>query len=193
MVESLPNKDGPDSDKAEWLCVGVIVGVHGIKGEVRLKSFTGDAAAIADYDGLVMGPERKPIAFKRMRPAKGVVIGTIEGVATRNDAEALKGTELFIRRSDLAQPDEGEFFIADLEGLVAKDGAGARLGVIRSVNEYGAGPLLELALDEPRKDVGRAPVVPFTKALVPEVDIAGGHVTVLLDDWLDGQIEVGTK
>lgn len=177
------------TDKVDWLCVGVIAGAHGVKGEVRLKSFTEEPAAIGAFDALFAGAGREPIRLLGLRPAKGGFVGRIEGVTDREAAEALKGTELFVRRADLpSTEDEDEFYLADLEGLTALDGNGAVLGSIAAIHDFGAGPLLEikLAADRaPRKYVGVSPLVPFTKALVPEVDIGAGRVIVLLDKWLE--------
>jgi 16S rRNA processing protein RimM len=165
--------------------MGAILGAHGIKGEVKVKSFTGQPSAIADY-GPLLDPKRKRSLDLKVTgqgdAAKGIVIARIEGVADRNAAEALKGVELFVEREKLpatAGPDE--FYLADLIGLGAVDKAGAKLGAIVSVDNYGAGDLLLVV-----PEGGEGFVVPFTKAFVPMVDIAGGKVQLDLPaDFFD--------
>lgn len=172
----------------EWVLVGVITGARGIKGEVIVKSFTENPTAIADLGQLYAGAARDPLRLSVLRQMKGKLAVRVAGVDTRDQAEALKGTEIFLRRADLPVPDADEFYVADLEGLEALDGEGNRLGRVSAVHDFGAGPLIEIALDTPLKGVGSTPVLPFTAAIVPSVDLAAGRVTILLDQWLEGQV-----
>lgn len=172
----------------EWILVGVFTGARGIKGEAIVKSFTENPTGITDMGPLYAGAARDPLRLSALRQMKGKLAVRVAGVDTRDGAEALKGTEIFMRRADLPATGTDEFYITDLEGLEALDGAGARLGRVSAVHDFGAGPLIEIALDAPRKGVGSSPVLPFTAAIVPEVDLAAGRVTVLLDQWLEGQI-----
>ncbi|MER8365191.1 ribosome maturation factor RimM [Mesorhizobium sp. M0306] len=153
--------------------MAVIGAAHGIKGELRVKSFTGDPLALADYGPLYAGDGR---AFQivDIRPANTVVVVRFKGVNDRNAAEALAGTELFVDRSVL--PDEGEedeFYHADLVGLEVKDDTGAVIGKVVAVHNFGGGDILDVTLAG-RKGV----LIPFTQAAVPEVSIAGGFVRV---------------
>ncbi len=157
--------------------MGAILGAHGIKGEVKVKSFAARPAAVADY-GPLLDPKRKRSLDLAIvgagDAAKGIVIARIAGIADRNAAEALKGVELFVERERLPAPtDPEEYYLADLIGLAAFDAKGARLGEIVSVDNYGAGDLL-LAVPAD----GEGFVVPFTKAFVPVVDVAGGRVVL---------------
>ena len=157
--------------------MGAILGAHGIKGEVKVKSFAAKPAAIADY-GPLTDPKRKRSFDLSIvgtgDAAKGVVIARITGVADRNAAEALKGVELFVDRDRLPAPkDPEEYYLADLIGLGAFDAKGAKLGEIVSVDNYGAGDLLLVV-----PEGGEGFVVPFAKAFVPVVDVKGGRVVL---------------
>lgn len=177
--------DKPDE---AWVLVGVFTGVRGIKGEAIVKSFTENPTGIASLGQLYAGPAREPLRLSLLRQMKGKLAVRVAGVDNRDQAEALKGVEIFLRRSDLPATAADEFYVADLEGLEALDGEGKRLGRVSAVHDFGAGPLIEIALDAPRAGVGTAPVLPFTAAIVPHVDMAAGRVTILLDEWLAGEV-----
>ncbi len=149
--------------------LGIIVGVRGIKGEVRIKSFTDDPVDIASYGPLYDQTGMRQFDVRANGTQKGTVLAWIDGVNDRNVAEALKRTELFIERSQLPPPDEDEFYNADLEGLEAVDTDGEVLGKVKGVFDFGAGPVLEIS--------GNI-LVPFTNAAVPVVDIKGGKVVI---------------
>ena len=157
--------------------MGAILGAHGIKGEVKVKSFTAKPAAIAEY-GPLTDPKRKR-SFElsiigTADAAKAILIARIAGIADRNAAEALKGVELFVDRERLPTPgDPEEYYLADLIGLAAFDGKGDKLGGIVSVDNYGAGDLLLVVPES-----GEGFVVPFAKAFVPVVDVKGGRVVL---------------
>lgn len=152
--------------------MAVIGAAHGIKGEVRIKSFTGDPAALADYSPLT---DAKGRAFDivDVRPQGEVVVARLKGVTDRNAAEALNGTELFVDRSKLPPQDDGEFYHDDLVGLSVRDEAGATIGKVTAVQNYGGGDVLELTVDG-RKGV----LIPFTHAAVPEVFVGEGYIRV---------------
>ena len=154
--------------------MAVIGAPHGVRGALRVKSFTGDPLAFGDY-GPLHDADGRTYAVLDVRPAKTVVVARFEGVTTREQAEALNGVELFIARDAL--PDEeledDEFFHADLVGLEVRDIEGNRLGKVTAMHDFGGGDLMEIMLGG-RKGV----LVPFTLAAVPVVDVAGGHVTV---------------
>ncbi|MER8389601.1 ribosome maturation factor RimM [Mesorhizobium sp. M0166] len=153
--------------------MAVIGAAHGIKGELRVKSFTGDPLALADY-GPLYTRDGRAFQIVDIRPANTVVVVRFKGVNDRNAAEALAGTELFVDRSVL--PDEGEedeFYHADLVGLEVKDDTGAVIGKVVAVHNFGGGDILDVTLAG-RKGV----LIPFTQAAVPDVSIAGGFVRV---------------
>lgn len=157
--------------------MGAIVGAHGVKGEVKVKSFAAKPAAIAEY-GPLLDPKRKRSfdlsIVGSADAAKGILIARIAGITDRNAAEALKGVELFVARERLPAPeDPEEYYLADLIGLGAFDGKGEKLGEIVSVDNYGAGDLLLVVPES-----GEGFVVPFTKAFVPVVDVKGGRVVL---------------
>ena len=155
------------------VCVGQIGGANGIRGWVRVASYTTDPADIASYGLLTdeTGTRRLKLSVKRM--AKGSVIAAIDGVSDRNAAEALAGLRLYVDRAALPPAGEEEFYRADLVGLAAETPDGAALGRIVAVEDYGAGDVLELRLTE-----GGSVLVPFTRAVVPVVDVAAGRVVI---------------
>ncbi|TCZ59845.1 ribosome maturation factor RimM [Roseicella aquatilis] len=153
------------------ILVGEIGRPHGVRGLVKLRSFTADPAAIAAYGPLTdeSGTRRVSLALL----AEG--LARIEGVADRDAAARLTGTKLYVERDRLPPPEEEEYYLADLIGLRAETEAGERLGTIRGVEEHGAGAFL--VLDGPPGG-GQERMLPFTRAVVPVVDIAGGRVVV---------------
>jgi len=154
---------------AKRILVGEIGRPHGVRGLVRFRSFTADPAAIAAYGPLTdeSGTRRFAIALR------GDDLAEIEGVADRDAAARLTGTRLYVERDRLPPPEDEEFYVADLVGLAAETEAGETLGRVRAVEEYGGGPILVLD-GGPRGER----LLPFTRAVVPVVDIAGGRVVV---------------
>lgn len=169
--------------------MAVIGAAHGIRGELRVKAFTGDPLALADY-GPLQTKEGRTFEVVDIRPAKDVVVVRFKGVNDRDAAERLAGTDLFVDRSML--PDDGaedEFYHADLVGLAVRDETGAILGKVVAVHDFGGGDILDVTLSG-RKGV----LVPFTQAAVPEVSIGGGFVRIDrlaagLVDWDDGGVD----
>jgi 16S rRNA processing protein RimM len=157
----------------ERLLVGVITGAQGIRGAVRIKSFTAEPASVAGYGPVTDEAGTRRFALKIVGQSKGVVIGKLAGVDDRNQAEALKGTRLYIGRDQLPPADEDEFYHADLIGLTARLVDGGTLGIVRAVHDFGAGDALDIELDG-----GGSVVVPFTRATVPKVDLAGRMVLI---------------
>lgn len=155
------------------ICLGAVAGVHGVKGLVRLKSFTLDPKDIASYGPLEdeRGSRRFEIAV--MGASRGALIARIQGVEDRDAAERLKGEKLYVKRSRLPPTDPGEFYQHDLIGLEARLEDGSRLGRVEAVFDFGGGTNLEIA----RPDGGSV-MVPFTRRTVPEVDLSGGLLTV---------------
>lgn len=157
----------------ERILIATIGAAHGVKGEVRVRSFTTEPQAFADY-GPLATEDRGRLEIERLRPAKGdVLIAKLRGIDDRNAAEALNGLSLYVERSALPAPEAGEFYHADLIGLVAFDPSGAPLGRVVAVHDFGAGDILDI-----RAEDGPSLLVPFTNAAVPDVDIPGGRITV---------------
>lgn len=166
------------------ILLGHIAGAHGIKGEVLVKSYTGDPLAIADY-GPLADERGRAFEIASVRASNKGVIARLKGVTDRNAAEALKGVALHVDRAKMPEPDEGDYYHADLVGLAAVDASGNAIGKVVAVQNFGAGDLLELRLDGAKQ----TEFVPFTDACVPTVDIAGGRVTVRLPETIGSQDE----
>ncbi len=158
-------------DSDQLLLVGQIGAAHGVRGEVRITTFTADPMAVADYKKLLLADGTPGPVLLSVRPAKGAIVARIKGSDDRNGAERLRGLKLFISRTDLPPPDEDEFYLADLIGLAVESQAGDLLGTIKAVQDFGAGDLLEI---QPSK--GPSWWLPFTQEAVPEVRIAEGKV-----------------
>jgi 16S rRNA processing protein RimM len=139
-----------------------------------VKSFTSDPLALAGYGPLESEDGARTFRIVSLRPAKDMLVARIDGIADRDAAEALRNLRLYVPRERLPPPDEDEFYLADLIGLVAVDTKGSELGVVAAVPNFGAGDLVEIALTTG----GPTVLLPFTKAVVPEIDIAGGRIVV---------------
>jgi 16S rRNA processing protein RimM len=163
------------SDSANLLLVGRIGAAHGIKGEVRVQSFTEDPLALVSYCPLATSKPGLTIRILAARTTTNVLVARIEGVNDRTAAEKLNGVELFIDRALLPDPDdEDDFYHADLLGLRAQLADGTALGTVSAVPNFGAGDLLEVR-DERSGDTY---LYPFTKAVVPEVKVADGYLVI---------------
>ena len=154
------------------VCVGAVAGAFGVRGEVRLKSFTAEPDAIAAYGPLQTEDGARFFEVTLTRPVKGGYAARLSGVTSKEDADALRGTRLYIDRAGLPAPEEEEFYHADLIGLAVHDTGGALLGHVKSVQNHGASDLLELRLPDSSQTV----LLPFTKAIVPTIDLAGGRI-----------------
>lgn len=153
--------------------LGVIGAAHGIRGELRVKTFTEDPMALGDYGPLHTAAGRA-LVVKDIRPAKGVAVVRFDGVTSRNDAEALNGEALFVDRSALPEDlDEEEFYYADLIGLSVFDETNTTLGKVAAVHDFGAGDLLEV-----RPVRGPTYMIPFTRDAVPDIDLGQGIIRV---------------
>lgn len=166
--------DAADRASARRVLIGVVVGAQGVRGQVRIKSFAQQPEDIGAYGPLQDKAGVRRFEVKAEGFSRGAVIARIAGIVDRNAAEALRGVELYIDRAALPQTAADEYYQADLIGLAAEDKAGAALGRVRGVEDYGAGPLLELE----RPGVKRTALVPFTKAVLVQVDLAGGRLVL---------------
>jgi 16S rRNA processing protein RimM len=159
---------------SDEVLVGVFGAPHGVRGEIRVKSYTQDPLSLADYDGLHDGAGRA-FAFVSARPLKDdLLVARVKGVDDRDAAQALTHTKLYIPREKLPPTKEDEFYARDLIGLRAETPEGALLGSIVAVPNYGAGDLLEVAPPS-----GETLLFAFTREVVPTVDIKGGRVIVV--------------
>ena len=161
--------------------VGVIVGAHGIKGEVKLKSFTSDPLSISRY-GPLHASSGKQFEISKLKAAKDGFIASLKNVNDRNEAETLKGVELFVSREKLPKLKTHEAYAHDLLGLDVVFENGTALGKLVAMPNYGAGDLLEVAVDGKAETV----LIPFTNAFVPQEDFSSGRITVILPEgYLD--------
>jgi 16S rRNA processing protein RimM len=164
---------GAAGDSAR-VCLGIITGAHGIRGRLRVKSFTADPEAIAGYGPLSDESGARRFDLELTGAQKGVLIARIKGIDDRNAAEALRGLRLYVARAALPEPEADEFYETDLIGLEATHEDGSACGTIRAVNDFGAGASLEI-----EDQAGQTLLVPFTNAAVPVVDIANKRVVVV--------------
>ena len=157
------------------LLIGRVGGAHGVRGEVRISTFTADPLAIADYRHLKKADGSPALTITSARASKGGVVARCKGIDSRDQAEALRGLALHIDRADLPEPDEDEFYLADLIGLRAETPEGALIGKVKSVQDFGAGDILEI---DPAEG-GQTWYLAFTREAVPTVDIAGKRLVVV--------------
>ena len=156
------------------ILVGKFGAPHGVRGEIRLKSFTEDPLAIGDYASLSTG-EGAPVEIVSLRPQSTMLVARLKGCDSREAAEKLNGVELFVERSELPDTeDEDEFYLADLIGLEAHTPEGETLGKVIAVENFGAGDILEI-----RPLNGSAFMVAFTREIVPEIDIEAGFLVLV--------------
>jgi 16S rRNA processing protein RimM len=157
------------------VAVGIFGAPHGVRGEVRVKSYTDDPTSLGAYGELTDAAGARRFKISTLRSLKDdMVVVRLDGVADRDAAAALTGTELFARRENMPPPDEDEFYHADLVGLRAETAAGEEIGRVVALSNYGAGDILEVA----PKGGGETLLFPFTKAVAPEIDVAGGRIVI---------------
>jgi 16S rRNA processing protein RimM len=160
--------------------LGQIGAAHGVRGEVRLRSFTSDPAAIARY-GPLETEDGRVLEIEALRPAKDHFVARLSGIRDRDAASALTNAKLYVPRERLPQTqDPDEFYHADLIGLAAVDRAGKTLGTVVAIHNFGAGDLIEV---RPQTG-GNTELVPFDTTHVPEVDITSGRIVVHPPDGL---------
>lgn len=170
--EELEQLEQLEETEEPKLCVAAIAGAYGVKGEVRLKTFTEDPLAVAAYGPLETEDGRARFEVRQARPGKDGAIVRLTGVPTREAAEALKGTRLYVDRTVLPEPeDEEDFYHADLIGLEIRLENGEAIGTVRGVFDFGAGDLLEVLPIRGTQTI----MVPFTKEIVPSVKLKEGY------------------
>ncbi len=163
--------------RGELVLLGRITDAHGLKGEVKIASYTARPEDIAAYGPLITADKVRRFEIASLRPgSRGVVIAQLSGVADRTAAEKLKGTELYVAREVLPAPDEDEFYHSDLIGLLAHSPSGETIGEVVAVHNFGAGDLLEIRVS----GSSRTELIPFDAANVPKIDLQEGYVAVVL-------------
>ncbi len=164
------------------LCIGVIAGAHGVRGDLRIKSFTTDPQDLAAYGPLTDITGARVFRVRLLGAAGGLLRAHIDGIGDRDAAEAVAGTELYIDRAALPPTEEDEYYHSDLIGLRAETGDGTGLGTVRALYDFGAGDVVEIALA-----AGGTLVLPFTHAAVPSVDPAAGRIVVVLPEEVEAR------
>ncbi|MGA0544694.1 ribosome maturation factor RimM [Brevundimonas sp. VNH65] len=155
--------------------VGQVGGAFGVRGEVKVTAYTAEPMALMDYGVLLRADGSVGLTLTAARPDKKGVVGRAREVATKEQADALRGLKLFVPRDRLPEPDEDEFYLTDLIGLEARDPADTVLGTVKSVQNFGADDMLEIA---PAAG-GPTWYLPFTREAAPELHIAEGWLRVV--------------
>jgi 16S rRNA processing protein RimM len=163
------------------ICIARIGAAHGVRGAVKVWTFTEDPLAVTRYGALATKDGARQFVVTHAREANGHLVATLKGIATREEAERLNGIELYIAREKLPATGEGEYYHADLIGLAAVNAAGETLGRVTAIHNFGAGDIIEIAPTH-----GAAMLLPFTNAVVPTVDLAGGRVVIELPAEIEG-------
>jgi 16S rRNA processing protein RimM len=154
------------------VCVGALAGAYGVRGELRVKSFCAVAEDIEKYSPLSDESGKRLFHLALIRPISNGFVARISEVATKEEADALKGVKLFAGRDRLPSLPDDEYYHADLIGLTVLDSGGSVLGVVKAVQDHGAGDLLEVQ----RPGSSETVLLPFTRAAVPTVDLAAGRI-----------------
>ncbi len=165
------------------ICVGAIAGAFGVQGEVRLKSFCADPAAIAAYAPLYSEDGSRSFTVKITRSLNGALAARLSGIATKEQADAVRGLTLYADRAKLPTLPDDEFYHADLIGLEVLDTGGAVLGKVQSVQNHGAGDILEIYAPGLKTTL----LLPFTHAVVPTVDLTAGRIIVDPPEEIEGE------
>ena len=163
------------------VCVARIGAAHGVRGAVKLWTFTEDPFAVKRYGPLLSKDGKRQFEVATAREAKDHLVATFKGVTTRDEAERLNGIELYVPREKLPATDDDEYYHTDLIGLDAVTTDGAALGRVLAIHNFGAGDIIEIAPPS-----GPTLLLPFTNAVVPTVDLAGGRVVIELPQEIEG-------
>ncbi|MBL9062431.1 ribosome maturation factor RimM [Tabrizicola sp.] len=163
---------------SDLICIGAIAGAFGVSGEVRLKSFCSEPTDIGTYGPLSTEDGSRMFQITLTRPVSGGLGARIQGVNSKEQADALRGTSLYVSRDRLPSLPDDEFYHADLIGLSAYDTGGALIGKVSAIYNHGAGDIVEIATNRHKS----ALLLPFTTAIVPNVDLAAGRIVVNLPE-----------
>ena len=163
------------------ICVARIGAAHGVRGAVKLWTFTEDPLAVTRYGQLMTKDGARQFEVTHVREAKGHLVAMLKGIATREEAERLNGVELYVAREKLPATSEDEYYHTDLIGLAAVNAAGEPLGRVIAIHNFGAGDIIEIAPPN-----GATMLLPFSNAVVPTVDLEGGRVVIELPDAIEG-------
>jgi 16S rRNA processing protein RimM len=171
----------PQGEREKRICVARIGAAHGVRGAVKLWTFTEDPLTVKRYGPLSTKDGARQFEVTSAREARGYLVATLKGVTTRQDAERLNGLELYVGREKLPATDENEYYHADLIGLAAVTAKDEPLGRVVAIHNFGAGDIIEIAPPE-----GATMLLPFSNTVVPTVDLAGGRVVLELPGEIEG-------
>ena len=170
------------------ILLGVVIGAQGLKGEVKVKTFTESPERLGAYGALHAKDGRTFVVHTARANRADIAVVRFDGVGDRTAAEKLKGLELFVARDALPPPDDEEFYHADLIGLAAHDAEGRVLGIVNAIHNFGAGDVIDI-----RRADGGDMILPFSRAVVPAVDVKAGFIVVAVpedveddEDWKAG-------
>lgn len=173
-------RHAPSSTEVTLAAVGVITGAHGIRGQVKIRSFTDVPLAITEYGALMNATGTKRYDIRIDGEGKTGLIASVKGVTDRNAAELLKGTELFVDKANIPTAAEDEFYYDDLIGMEVRDTQGNALGTVFALYNFGAGDIIEI-----RRAEGHKEMYPFTLRNFPEVKLAEGHIVAELPEIVE--------
>jgi 16S rRNA processing protein RimM len=163
------------------ICIARVGAAHGVRGAVKLWTFTEDPLAVKAYGPLLTKDGARSFEIATAREVKGHLVATLKGIATREDAERLNGTELYVAREKLPATEDDEYYHADLIGLTAVNAANEPIGRVTAIHNFGAGDIIEIARPQ-----GATMLLPFTNAVVPTVDLTAGRVVIELPMEIEG-------
>ncbi len=161
------------------ILIGEIVAAHGIKGQVRVKTYTGKPEAIGGYSAIT-DEAGAPVSLKVTSTKNTIAIVTLRGITDRNAAEKLVGKKLYTARAALPETQAGEFYHADLKGLEVRDISGTVLGKIKNMHDFGAGAIMEITLAAS----GKFEMLPYNPNVVREVNIPGGYIVIEMPEFI---------
>ena len=168
------------TEENDRVCIGAIAGAFGVRGEVRLKSFCSDPEAIASYGPLTTEDGGRSFRVTLTRSIPNGFAARLSGVTSKEEADALRGVSLYVGRDRLPALGDDEFYHADLIGLTVYDTGGGVVGTVSAVHNHGAGDLLEVRRAGPKS----AALLPFTREIVPTVDLAAGRIVADIPEGL---------
>lgn len=172
-----------------FVCVGQFGAPHGIRGDVRLKSFTEKPETLKTFSRFYLEGDFNSLelAFKHAA-GQGFVV-SVRNLTTPELAGTLKGKRVFVKRGDLPPAKDGELYLADLEGMAVLTPKGNALGRVEKIYDFGAGPVLEIALEEALKGYGETMMIPFQGPAIEKVDLVKGQILFDLEAWLADEEE----
>lgn len=173
------------SDDNKMILVGQVGGAFGVKGEVRITAFTADAMTLMDYQPLLKADGTPAITLLSARPDKAGVVAKVKEIATKEEADAARGQKLFIPRERLPEPEEDEFYLTDLVGMEARELDDTAVGTVKSVQNFGASDMLEIA----PKEGGPTWYLPFTREAAPELHLKDGWLRIIRPTEVDERDE----